>query len=85
MIALGIALMTVVGAGQAVEEALRRINLDALPPLTGGFLAWVAASYAVVAAGFLWVGFVLATGTPRRFATPEAPDGDAGAEPAAAP
>jgi len=41
-VVLGIALMTVVGAGQAVDEGLRKMNLDALPPMTGGFLLWMA-------------------------------------------
>lgn len=70
MIVLGIALMTVVGAGQAVDEGLKKINLDALPSLTGGFLLWMAVSYIVVAAGFLWIGCVLAKGVPRCLAVP---------------
>jgi hypothetical protein len=65
VVVLGIAMMTIVGTGQAIDEAIRKINVDALPPFTGGFLLWMAVSYTVVAAGFLWIGFILAKGVPR--------------------
>ena len=80
VVVLGIALMTVVGAGQAVEEGLRKINLDALPPLTGGFLLWVVVSYIVVAGGFLWIGFVLGKGVPHCLTMVRLPEAKAEAE-----
>jgi len=80
VVVLGIALMTIVAAGQAVQEGLTKINLDALPPLTGGFQVWVVVSYTVVAAGFLWIGFVLARRVPRCMAVPGSTDRNTGAE-----
>jgi len=65
VVVFGIALMVIVAAGQAVQEGLSKINLDALPHVTGGFLFWMAVSYTVIAAGFLWIGVVLARGLPR--------------------
>ena len=64
VVVFGIALMAIVAAGRAVQEGLSKINLDALPHVTGGFLFWMAVSYTVIAAGFLWIGVVLARGLP---------------------
>ena len=53
-------------AGEAIWAALRRVNVDALPPLTAGVAIWLVVSYLSIGVGFALVGAILAIGLPER-------------------